>query len=185
MATHGPRHGPMISRLLLDEQTSRSVLHVREASLLDSACLIHSGDHGLTVSETSGPLAGAFEALAPDDLASLSSVVDHVSSCYTAGETTGHGFPVGAEALRESGARAVVVLPVRASSERLGTVVLANSRPVQITTTDIEPLELLVTCLSTALRAQPPRSEWLVRSGGLHSSPDRERLTRRIFQILG
>jgi EAL domain-containing protein (putative c-di-GMP-specific phosphodiesterase class I)/putative methionine-R-sulfoxide reductase with GAF domain len=145
------RASAIISRLLLDEHTSTSALRaVREASLLDSACLIRSGDDGLVISEASGPLADAFAGLAPEDLASLTNVVDNVSSCYTAGETTGRGF-VGAESLRASGARAVVVLPIRANSRRLGTVVLAHARPIQITAHDVEPLELLVSHLAATL----------------------------------
>jgi EAL domain-containing protein (putative c-di-GMP-specific phosphodiesterase class I)/putative methionine-R-sulfoxide reductase with GAF domain len=145
------RASATISKLLLDEHTSTSALRaVREASRLDSVCLIRSGAGGLAVSEASGPLAEAFAGLAPEDLVSLTNVVDNVSSCYTAGESTGRGF-VGAESLRASGARAVVVLPVRANSRRLGTVVLAHARPIQITAPDVEPLELLVSHLAATL----------------------------------
>ena len=145
------RASATISRLLLDEHTSTSALRaVREASGLDSGCLIATDAEGAVMTEASGPLADAFAALGADELASLSAVVDNVSSCYTAGETTGRGF-VGAESLRTSGARAVVVLPVRANSERLGTVVLANSQPIQITAPDVEPLELLVSHLAATL----------------------------------
>jgi GAF domain-containing protein len=45
----------------------------------------------------------------------------------------------------------VIVLPLRAGSERLGTVILANSQPVRITAPDVEPLELLVSQLAATL----------------------------------
>jgi hypothetical protein len=84
------RASATISRLLLDEHTPRSALHaVREASALDSACLVRTDGNRDVVCETSGPLAPAFALLDAADVASLAGVVDHVSSCYTGGETTG------------------------------------------------------------------------------------------------
>jgi GAF domain-containing protein len=73
-----------------------------------------------------------------------------VSSCYTAGEVTGRGF-VGTETLRNAGVRAVVVLPLRAGGERVGTIVLAHTRPTHIAADDVEPLELLAAQLAAML----------------------------------
>ena len=73
-----------------------------------------------------------------------------MSSCYTAGEVTGRGF-VGTESLRAAGVRAVIVLPLRANGDRVGTIVLANTRPTHIDADDVEPLELLAAQLAAML----------------------------------
>jgi hypothetical protein len=101
---------------------------VCDAARQDSACLLRSVDNTPEVVATIGPLADAFRRLSPAELASIASVVDRVSSCYTAGEVTGRGF-VGTESLRDAGVRAVIVLPLRTSGDRVGTIVLANTRP--------------------------------------------------------
>ena len=101
--------------------------------------------------EAFGPLADAFLGLAPRERASLAGVVDRVSSCYSAGESTGHSF-VGTESLRAAGARAVIVVPLRANGDRIGTIVLANTRPRRITPDDVEPLELLAAQLAATLQ---------------------------------
>jgi len=69
---------------------------------------------------------------------------------HTAGEVTGRGF-VGTESLRNAGVRTVIVLPLRANGDRVGTLVLANTRPTRITADDVEPLELLVAQLAAML----------------------------------
>jgi EAL domain-containing protein (putative c-di-GMP-specific phosphodiesterase class I)/putative methionine-R-sulfoxide reductase with GAF domain len=123
---------------------------VCEAARQDSACLLRDDGDKPVVEETFGPLADAFRRLVPIELVSITSVVDRVSSCYTAGEVTGRGF-VGTESLRNAGVRTVIVLPLRASGDRVGTIVLANTRPTRITADDVEPLELLVAQLAAML----------------------------------
>jgi EAL domain-containing protein (putative c-di-GMP-specific phosphodiesterase class I)/putative methionine-R-sulfoxide reductase with GAF domain len=121
-----------------------------EAALHDSACLIRGADKEFVVGDAFGPLAEAFLGLELRDRASLAGVVDRVSSCYSAGESTGHGF-VGTESLRTAGARAVIVLPLRANGDRIGTIVLANTRPLRIAADEVEPLELLAAQLAATL----------------------------------
>jgi GAF domain-containing protein len=124
-----------------------------EAARHDSACLLRDADDRPVVEAAHGPLADAFYGLRPPELASLTSVVDRVSSCYTAGDVTGRGF-VGTESLRNAGVRTIVVLPLRANGDRVGTVVLANGRPQRITADDVEPLELLVAQFAAMLGAR-------------------------------
>ena len=99
----------------------------------------------------------ACSALTPDELAALSSLVGDIRSCYTAGDASSRGF-VGTESLRTAGARAVVVLPLWAQRERLGTVLLAHSKPLRLTGDRVEPLELLADHVAAVLGATPPVS---------------------------
>ena len=58
---------------------------------------------------------------------------------------------MGTGSLRDGGARAVVVLPLWAHRTRVGSVVLAHSRPVQLTSEEIRPLEMLADHVASAL----------------------------------
>ena len=49
------------------------------------------------------------------------------------------------------GARAVVVLPLWARRRRLGSILLAHSRPVQLTSDDVTPLEMLADHIASVL----------------------------------
>jgi GAF domain-containing protein len=89
-----------------------------------------------------GPLAETLVALDGDERSALCALVGDIRSCYSAGDATSPGF-VGTESLRSAGARAVVVLPLWAQGQRLGTVLLAHSRPLRLTGDRVEPLELL------------------------------------------
>ena len=145
------RASATMAELGVDDNTLVAALGVIcDAARQDSACLLRSGDDQPFVEAASGPLAEAFRGLSAAELTSLTSVVDRVSSCYTAGEVTGRGF-VGTESLRNAGVRAVIVLPLRTSGDRVGTIVLANTRPQRITADDVEPLELLVAQLAAML----------------------------------
>jgi GAF domain-containing protein len=105
-----------------------------------------------------GPLAESLVALDGDERSALSALVGDIRSCYSAGDATSPGF-VGTESLRSAGARAVVVLPLWAHGQRLGTVLLAHSRPLRLTGDRVEPLELLAdhaaAVLGPALRRPP------------------------------
>jgi EAL domain-containing protein (putative c-di-GMP-specific phosphodiesterase class I)/putative methionine-R-sulfoxide reductase with GAF domain len=121
-----------------------------EAAQTDSACLIDSDPAGPTVVAAAGPLGETFARLGTQELERLASLVDHVSSCYTAGDATDRGF-MGTDSLRAAGARAVIVIPLRAGDQRSGTLVLAHTRPIRLQATDIEPLELLTAQVAATL----------------------------------
>jgi len=58
---------------------------------------------------------------------------------------------VGTGSLRDGGARAVVVLPLWAQRTRVSIVVLAHSRPVQLSSEEIRPLEMLADHVAATL----------------------------------
>ena len=101
---------------------------LRDASRMDSGALILDGPDGPSVGAVAGPLGDALLGLSPSELFSLSSLVNDIRSCYTGGDALGRGF-VGTDSLRDAGARVVMVLPLWAQRVRLGSVVLAHSRP--------------------------------------------------------
>jgi len=130
--------------------TERLLECLRDASALDSAALILAADRGTVVGAAVGPLERSFRRLPASDLHSLSSLVDDVRSCYTGSDALGRGF-VGSAALRDGGARLVVVLPLRARRVRVGSVVLAHSKPLQLDGEEVRALELLADHVASAL----------------------------------
>jgi diguanylate cyclase (GGDEF)-like protein len=141
-----------ISRLPLEDRTpERAVEFLREAAEMDSVCLLRVRDAGAEVVAASGPLKEILAALPESEIATLSRLVDHVNACYTANESTGRGF-LGTESIRAH-ARAVIVIPLRSGGARIGTVVLAHSRPRALSSDDVEPLELIAGHLAATLDA--------------------------------
>ena len=141
-----------ISRLALETQSPEAVIEIlREASGMDSVCLMQMMDGTPHVTAATGPLGSILTSVPDDELAFLAGLVDTVNSCYTANEALGRGF-VGTESIRMF-ARAVVVLPLRSGGSRIGTIVLANSRPRALSGEDVEPLELLAGQIGATLDA--------------------------------
>ncbi|MGA3146559.1 MAG: EAL domain-containing protein [Acidimicrobiales bacterium] len=128
----------------------RLVRCIKEASQLDSAALVLTTSGGHSVAAAAGPLAEDLFNLASADLHALSSLVGEIRSCYTGSDALGRGF-VGTGSLRDGGARAVVVLPLWAHRTRVGSVVLAHSRPVQLSSEEIRPLEMLADHVAATL----------------------------------
>ncbi len=126
---------------------------LRDASRLDSAALIMNGPDRPSVEVAVGPLGEALMALSPSELQSLSSLVNDIRSCYTGGDALGRGF-VGTDSLRDAGARVVMVLPLWAQRARLGSVVLAHSRPLQLDGAEVRPLETLTDHVASALASR-------------------------------
>jgi EAL domain-containing protein (putative c-di-GMP-specific phosphodiesterase class I)/putative methionine-R-sulfoxide reductase with GAF domain len=123
---------------------------MRDASLMDSGAMIIESANGPVVAAAVGPLEGSLFSLSRPDLFSLSALVNDIRSCYTGGDALGRGF-VGTASLRDGGARVVVVLPLWAQRTRLGSVVLAHSRPLQLSGGDVRPLETLADHVASAL----------------------------------
>jgi GAF domain-containing protein len=142
VAISGVTGGGQAAKLLLG--------HLSTAARLDSAALVLDGPEGKRVTAAFGPLAGPLSGLGIDEIDALSSLVGDIRSCYTAGDASGRGF-TGTGSLRDGGARAVVVLPLWARRRRLGSIVLAHSRPVQLTSDDVTPLEMLADHIASVL----------------------------------
>ena len=141
-----------ISGLAVESETTEAVLEIlRDASGMDSVCLIRSAGVGQHDIAATGPLGPILATLPEDEIAQLSRLVDNVNSCYTASDTMGRGF-VGTESIRAF-ARAVVVLPLRSGGSRIGTVLLADSHPRALSGDEVEPLELIAGHLATTLAA--------------------------------
>ncbi len=146
VAISGVTGGGQAAKLLLG--------HLSSAARLDSAALVLDGQEGKRVTAAIGPLARPLSGLSAEEIEALSSLVGDIRSCYTAGDASGRGF-AGTGSLRDGGARAVVVLPLWASRRRLGSIVLAHSRPVQLTSDDVTPLEMLSDHIASVLGATP------------------------------
>jgi EAL domain-containing protein (putative c-di-GMP-specific phosphodiesterase class I)/putative methionine-R-sulfoxide reductase with GAF domain len=127
-----------------------------DASAMDSGAVIVDGPEGRAVEAVAGPLGEALTGLASDELDSMSALVDAIRSCYTGSDPLGRGF-VGSESLRAAGARSVLVLPLWAKRARFGSVVLAHSRPMRLSSEEVRPLETLAdhaaAVLASRLRA--------------------------------
>ncbi len=149
VAISGVTGGGQAAKLLLG--------HLSSAARLDSAALVLDGPEGKHVTAAIGPLAGPLSGLVSDEIEALSSLVGDIRSCYTAGDVSGRGF-AGTRSLRDGGARAVVVLPLWAWRRRLGSIVLAHSRPVQLTSDDVTPLEMLSDHIASVLAPTPDLS---------------------------
>ena len=130
--------------------TDRLIRCLRDASRMDSAALVLGSGQETRVEAAIGPLGPAFHRLTASDIHSVSSLVDDIRSCYTGSDAVGRGF-VGSAALRDGGARVVVVLPLWARRVRIGSVVLAHSRPLQLDGEEVRALELLADHVASVL----------------------------------
>lgn len=130
----GLRPGPGVAREALG--------FLLQAAGIDSGAVVLERDDRRHVLATAGPLAAVLGELSQDDLAHLAGSVDRIRSCYSAGDPSGRCF-LGTGSLREGGARAVLLLPMWAQKRRIGTIVLAHSRPLRLERRRVEPLELL------------------------------------------
>lgn len=126
----------------LDEVRKAVVGMALEVSQMDSAMLVQRCGDRLDAVATVGPLAVALGSMPLPDIELLAGMVDRVSSCYTAGDLTGR--PVsGTESLRHAGAVEVAVVPLVSLGRRTGFLLVANRSSMQLSTDEIEPLELL------------------------------------------
>lgn len=146
-------HLRLLSAARTPEQVRRRLAHAaQETSGLDSALVTVVGPRGEDRAFVAGPLRHALGALGRAELARLAAVVEGMTSCYTAGTTVDHGL-IHLAALRRTGVRALVVVPLLAGDERLGLLVVANSTPCAFAPAEIEPLELLAGHAALALHA--------------------------------
>jgi GAF domain-containing protein len=135
-----------------EQVRQRLVRSAQEISGLDSALVMAGPGRRRFLVQAAGPLRDVLGALGPADLARLATVVEGMTSCYTAGTTVDHGL-IHLAALRRTGVRALAVVPLVALGERLGLLVVANSAPSAFTPAEVEPLELLAAHAALALVA--------------------------------
>jgi diguanylate cyclase (GGDEF)-like protein len=129
-----------------------TVAAARRLASFDSAMLaIPDGRGGLYAHHAEGSFAVALSQLDTAELRQISAWVETGTSSYTAGDSGGRGFD-GHEVLRESGANAIIVLPMNSASERYGLLLLADRGNLRITTEQAELLELLATQAAGSLR---------------------------------
>jgi EAL domain-containing protein (putative c-di-GMP-specific phosphodiesterase class I)/GGDEF domain-containing protein/putative methionine-R-sulfoxide reductase with GAF domain len=124
----------------------------RDLSGYESGLVALADGHGALYPHLAeGPFAVAFSQLESEELAAVAAWVEHATSGYTVGDSTGRGF-AGHDALRRVGATSLVVLPLAAAGRRHGVVVLADRGPRRLATEDVELLELLATQAAAGLR---------------------------------
>jgi diguanylate cyclase (GGDEF)-like protein len=141
--------------LVAVEDTSRTIDAVLAAALdlsgMDSGMLVlHPATGGDEEKGSVGPLSDALLAMTTAEVDHLRSVLEPLTSCYTAGEATGRTVSASAT-LRNAGARSLVVLPIAALGRRTGLLVLTNRDPVALGPEEIEPLELLAVLAGSCL----------------------------------
>jgi diguanylate cyclase (GGDEF)-like protein len=150
------------------QRLARHATHLADASTFDSlyrrllagsvdvtnmnsaALALIEPDGELRVVETMGPLGPVLRDMEHGDLDLLSAIVDHVASCYTAGDSTGAGFS-GVDGLRSAGIRAMVVVPISKREKRVGLLLVADTTPMLLETDEAERVELLGAHAATCL----------------------------------
>lgn len=134
-----------------DRTIDAVLVAARELSGMDSAMLVlHAPRTGEDERDAVGPLSDALHAMTASEVEHLRNVLEPLTSCYTAGEATGRSVTA-SEALRNAGARSLVVLPISALGRRTGLLVLTNRDPVALGPEQVEPLELLAVLAGSCL----------------------------------
>ena len=129
----------LIDELLMVDKLLAVLL---EASDMDSACLILDTPDGPKVEAIVGLLACNSTTLPLKSSRHFHRWSGTFDLVTRRAMHLGHGF-VGTASLRNSGARAIAVFPLWARRQRIGTLIFAHSRPLRLTSDDIEPLEML------------------------------------------
>lgn len=123
----------------------------RDLSGLDSAALAVQTDGELTVAAASGTLESALRQFDQHDLRLFHSWVTAGTSCYSVNDASGQAFE-GHDQVRQAGAQTVVVVPLLASQEDLGLLVVADPAAVLPEPAMVELLEVLGALTATSLR---------------------------------
>ncbi len=122
-----------------------------DLSGLDSAALVTPVGTRLIVGAAGGPLQSRLERIDQRGLRMFASWVASGTSCYSVDGTSGQGA-AGHEQVRRAGAKAVVAVPLLASRENLGVLIVADPAAVVPASTTVELLEVLGALTATSLR---------------------------------
>lgn len=150
------RHAIELSERVDDDRLGTSILRAAlDLTGMDSAILVGRPGSAARVADVIGPLGPRFAAVGAEALDELARWAKAVGAVYSTGLAGGVTFP-GAQALRDVGAAAILVLPLRSRGREGGILVLGNDSPLPIGPDEIEAAELLaahaaVTLSSAAL----------------------------------
>lgn len=123
----------------------------QDLSGLDSVGLAIQAEGRLTVAAASGTLAASLRRFDRHDLRLFQSWVEAGTSCYSVNDASGQVFR-GHEQVRQAGAQTVVVVPLTASLEDLGLLIVADPAAVLPEPSTVEVLEVLGALTATSLR---------------------------------
>ncbi len=119
---------------------------------VDSGVVVRRGDGGaLEPSCGAGPLARPIAATPPAGLDLLAGAVRHATSCFTLGATRDDA-PAPLAALQSHGAQALVAVGLVTHGDLEGMLLLASRAPVELSSDDVELLELLAAQAASLLR---------------------------------
>lgn len=122
----------------------------RNLSALDSAVLALHADDELAVGVADGSLASSLSDIDERGLRLFESWVVAGTSCYSVNDESGRAF-AGHEQVRKAGAQTVVVVPLVASGEDLGLLIVADPSAVLPEPAVVELLEVLGSLTATSL----------------------------------
>jgi diguanylate cyclase (GGDEF)-like protein len=122
-----------------------------DLSGLDSAALVTPVGRRLIVGAAGGSLQSGLQRIDQRGLRMFASWVASGTSCYSVDGTSGQ-LAAGSEQARRAGAQTVIVVPLLASREDLGVLMVAHPTAVVPASTTVELLEVLGALTATSLR---------------------------------
>jgi EAL domain-containing protein (putative c-di-GMP-specific phosphodiesterase class I)/GGDEF domain-containing protein/putative methionine-R-sulfoxide reductase with GAF domain len=156
-----------------------------EVSGMESVLIaLRDSDGHLHAQHAAGPLADVFSVLGPAELAAMSRWVEPGTSMLSTADATGRGDGV-AEALRQAGAGALMVVPLAVGRARMGFLAVADRSTLAPDTERSELVELLGVQCAAQLRGLAAVGELRdraardPRTGLEHQAAFHKRLPRR------
>jgi diguanylate cyclase (GGDEF)-like protein len=147
------RHAVRMAAMGQIEELSGYVVNAaRDVTRMSSGAMIELGSTGAgRVTAAVGAIGARLHDVPAADWATIASQVRHGSSCYTAGSDDGAAF-IGYQALRNSGAQALIIAPVFAAGECRAMLVCADDGATAPETVLVGRLELLAAQLGSCLQ---------------------------------
>jgi len=145
------RHAAQLARLTDIDAIHNEVLQACcEIGQMESGAIADKVGGGFRIVAARGASEAELRNLPPGVLAEVAAWVGSMTSVHTIGQPAGRGF-AGHEALRAAGAEALIALPLGASDDPTGFLLLTDGSPIAPLTEDIELLELLAAMTTSAL----------------------------------
>lgn len=127
---------------------------------METALLLRcDNEHAPVASCAAGPLAHALLSLPPETLEALGEAVSTGASWATTGHSGQGTLPAPLAALRVTGARTIVAVPLLSRGAPLGALVVVDSRPLTPNTERVELLELIAAQAASCLRTSAAVAE--------------------------